>query len=145
MYIDDVGLTFKDGRQNILWEDIEEISLTYAIKKEKYETYTGYPFLFLKLKVGYPHNDSILKVGEMDVPYIVSKDYFEKYIGKSKDFTIGLNIENATESISKTIIENLPLKVLRVRPLIEVNTKEEYNKKIVEFISPEMQKEYILK
>jgi len=52
--------------------------------------------------------------------------------------------QNATEGVSRIIVEDLPLKVSRVRPLIEVNTKEEYNKKISEFVNPEMQKDYIL-
>ncbi len=45
-----MGFTFKDGGQNILWGDIEEMSLTFVVKKEINDTFTGYPFLFLKLK-----------------------------------------------------------------------------------------------
>jgi len=120
------------------------MSLTFVVKKEINDTFTGYPFLFLKLKNGYSHNEKITKVGKMEVPYIVSEAYFKKYMGKTKDFTVAINIENATEDGSKIIMEQLPIKVSKVRPLIEVETKDEYNRKIREFVSPEMQGDYIL-
>jgi hypothetical protein len=49
-----------------------------------------------------------------------------------------------SEKNSEALITNLPIKVERVRPLMEVENKKEYNKKIYELVSPELQKEYLL-
>lgn len=144
--INDSGFTFKNGRQNISWDDIEYIFMTFAFKKEPVgeEVYTGYPFLFLKLKGGYVHTDQNNKVGKYEYPYIVNDQYFKDYMGKGKDFTIAINTESMSEKDSEILITKLPIKVEPVRPIMEVKTKEEYNKKIYELVDPEKQKDYLL-
>lgn len=144
--VDDSGFTFKNSKKHINWEEIENISFTFMFQKEKNigSEYTGYPILLLKLKNSYVHSNETVKVFKSEVPYIVGEEYFKEYLGKGKGFTIAINAEDMSEKNSEILITNLPIKVERVRPLMEVENKKEYNKKIYELVSPELQKEYLL-
>ncbi len=144
--LDDSGINFKNDRQDIKWEDIEYSFLTFVFKKdsEGEDMFTACPFLFLKLKNNYAHTDHIIKTRKYKYPYIVDEKYFKDYIGKTKDFTIAINVEDISEKSSEEMITSLPIKVDSVRPIMEVKTKDEYNKKIYELVDPGKQKDYLL-
>ena len=135
---------------NIEWKDIEKTYITYVFEKDsrnEEDGLTGYPLFLLKFKDDYKLNiqDVFQTRFKTNIPYIVNREYFKKYFGNDKDFDIAINFQNVDEKSSEQLLEKIPVLPSKKRPLINVRSKEEYNKYILGLMNKDVQKEYILK
>ncbi len=143
------GIKIKnDGEKTeIKWENIEEMRITFAIHRiGDTDRKEGFPYLLLKLKnFPLPIKEKIITRRKTTVPFFANSSYFKNFLGDENNFDIAINFENVKEKESKGILTDYPLKPMRTRPLIEVKTKDEYNKVIEEICAPKEQEEYKLK
>jgi hypothetical protein len=147
--VSDNGITIATPtlQQHLSWGQLTLLFMTTVIYS-RHDHKEGFFYLFFKVQSGdLPESVVDYKNG---VPYhfVGTAQDFKSFLGQSEPFDFAICLGNISDLESARLIALLPngndRMSMKVRPLVQVQTPEEYNKIVTEAYLPEIASIYVL-
>lgn len=146
---DATGITFKNDTalQIISWQEIEQISLTYAFYAIEPQSHEAYPLMLFLMKdpSSPPQRLSVQVENQPLVHFVAAPEDFKDFLGNSENYTFAINIQHFPDiNIIDFLAQFGKTANTTAKPIIQVKTNSEYNELLKKTYTPEKSAEYLL-
>jgi len=134
-------------QQRYTWKQITFLYMTLIVYPRGNDIHEGFLYLFFKLHYGELPQTLLDQRKGRPYHFLGTSTDFSGFLGKSESFDFAICLGNISESESKRLITLLPRgdEIIRknVRPLIKVQTEDEYNNIVRKTYLPETAEAYL--